>query len=507
MAAPLIAIEAEPRWGLALLMPEADLSPAGVPLRVQWEPAEGATEAEVTSATVTIAPAVRTENLGTLPLATDGDQRVITPPSGTRVRSLTLSGFKTDDDAEAVSDGDLSARNRRLAIIVQTGGDVPAPQYAVPEIPRRNLMPPMLTGASYRNRVLTLPDVSGTKIRLALVDGNAPEDFEGHSMSLSSVTGVAAILPRDLQILEPDGSTIAWEFPGEMEAETAAQSVDLRMSAQKLLMAALKSKQPLDFSFKLKTANHARARFSFSGARGALRRRFPGIVTTKLEGDPMPLALEAAPPLAAEQPASAIADLTVTYDGFRVHGDLSDPIPAQAGDVGGPIVTDAAVTRAFPPAAFEQISPARVGVIGRASDECELSVQFVEMNGNAPGKAIAPPSVRTIASDSRIVTHWFALPELRPPKRPTGISVRATRGRFLWAAAGKPLLRVAVLDPDPGGRPLRFNASSIVNVPTKEIHVAGKSLPAGQFRSTAPLLSSDLFLTVDVSDLTLTYAR
>jgi hypothetical protein len=508
MATPAIALEREQRReGVVVLMPETDLTPAGIPIRVQWQPVEGATEAEVASASVSIAPAVRMENLGTLTLATDGDQRVVTVPSDKRIRSLTLSGFKTDDNAEAASAGDLSSRNRRLAVIVQAGNQTPAPQHTVPEIARRNLMPPLLTGASYENRVLTLPDVVGTKIRLALVEGNAPEDFQTRSMSLSSVTGVAAILPRDLEILEPDNSTIVWAFPGEMPAETPTQSAELRMSVQKLVSAALKSEQPLDFSFRLKTTNNARVRYSFSRARGALLRTFPGVITTRLEGDAVQLALVAAPPLAAEQPASAIADLTVKYDGFRVHSDLSDTVPPQAGNIGGPIVTDAVVTRPFPPAAFDSIAPARLGVIGRAPEECELSVQLIEMHGGALGKGIAPPTVRTIAADSRFVTHWFDLPALEPPKRHTGIAVRSTRGRFLWVAMANPLLRVAVRDPDPGGRPLQLDNSTILHVTQKETHVAAQNLPAAPFRSMPPLFSSDLFMTVDVSDLTLRYAR
>ena len=508
MAMRAIALELEQRQeSIVLLMPETDVTPAGIPLCVRWQPVEGATEAEVASASVEIAPAVHTENLGTLTLTTDGVQRVITVPADKRIRSLTLSGFKTDDNAEAVSAGDLSLRNRRLAIIVQTGSQTPAPQHAVPDIPRRHLMPPLLTGASYDNRVLTLPDVAGTKIRLALVEGGAPEDFQTRSMSLSSVSGVAAILPVDLQILEPDDSTIVWAFPGEMPAEAPTQSAELRMSVQKLMNAALRSEQPLDFSFQLKTTNNARVRLSFSNARGELLRTFPGIITTRLEGDAVRLALEAAPPLAAEQPASAIGDLTVKYDGLRAHSDLSDAVPMQAGNIGGPLVTDATVTRPFPPAAFDGIAPARIGIIGRAPEACELSVQLVMMNGGSPGKGMGAPSVRTIAADSRFVTHWFDLPELEPPQQPTGLSVRSTRGRFLWAAMANPLLRVAVRDPNPGGRPLRLNDSTILSVMQQEMHVGAQSLPVALFRSITPLFSSDLFLTVDVSDLTLRYAR
>jgi hypothetical protein len=502
MATLVVGVELQPERLFAVQ--EQDVSPAGIPIAVEWQNVEGATEAQVDAATATIWPAVRTENLGTLTLGTDGDQRVITIPADKRIRSLTLSGFKTDDNAEAVSSADLSARGRRLAVIVQSGGPVPAPQYSVPAIPRRNLMPELLGGASYDNRVLTLPDVAGSRIRLSLVEGDAPEDFQPRAMSLDSVTGVAAILPRDLQLVEPDNSTVAWGFPGEMPAETSLQSSDIRMSVQKLAAAALKNKQPLNFTFKLTSSNTARVGLLFSGARGALLRTFPGVITTKLEGDDARLALDT---LASEQPASAIADLTVKYDGLRIHSDLSDVMPAQPGNVSGPIVTDRTVIQPFPPGAFDAIAPARIGVIGRAPEECELSLQFVEMKGEVAGKAIAPPSVVKLEAASRFATHWFELSEIPPPARPSGISVRATRGRFFWAASAKPLVRVAVRDPDPGGRPLTLNETSVLSVQQKETHITAKVLPAAQFRSTAPVLTSDLFLTVDISDLVLRYGR
>jgi hypothetical protein len=248
--------------GVFRRLDEIDVSPAGIPIRVQWAPLAGATDVEVTSSSVTIGPAVRIETLGSLPLSTNGDQRVVSVPAGKRLRSLTLSGFKTDDSAEAVAEADLSARGRRLAVIVDSGGEVPAPQHSVPAIGRRNLMPPMLTGASLSGRVLSLPDVGGARVRLTLVSGDAPEDFTSHPMSLDSVTGVAAVLPRDLELLEPDGTTVLWAFPGEMAPGTEPQIVDLSLSVRKLATAAIKADQPLDFTYTLKSSNTARVRFA-----------------------------------------------------------------------------------------------------------------------------------------------------------------------------------------------------------------------------------------------------
>ena len=496
----------EPRLTQETFLPEIDVTPEGFPLRVHWQPVVGATSAEVASATAAVRPAVRTSNLGALTLGNEGEQRVVTIPGNTRIRSLTLTGFKTDDGAAAASAGDLSSRNRRLAVIVQSGGIVPAPQFAVPPISRRNLRPAMLTGASLAGNVLSLPDVAGSRIRLNLVEGNAPEEFETRAMSLTSVSGVAAVLPRDVEILEPDGATQAWAFPDEMAPETPKQDVDLRMSANKLLNAALKAGQELDLSFRLKTSNTARLGFRFSGVRGDLVRAFPGVISTPLEGKPLRLALDGGP-LSPEEPGSVVGDLHVVYAELRLEPDLSDAVPAASGDVRGIVVTDAITVRAFPRAAFDQRAPARVGLIGRAPVECELSVQLVEMNGSVPGKALAPPSVQTLSPTDRIDTQWFLMAELSPSGSPTGLAVRCTRGRFLWAERVAPMVQVAVRDPDPGGRALRLGNTAILNVVETETIMPSHNFPPAAFRSVAPLVSSDLFLRVDFGDLKLRYSR
>jgi hypothetical protein len=67
-------------------------------------------------------------------------------------------------------------------------------------------------------------------------------------------------------------------------------------------------------------------------------------------------------------------------------------------------------------------------------------------------------------------------------------------------------VRLAVSDPDPGGRTLRIaraEAPSIRTGPTQK----ALELPAAAFAGHAPLLDSDLFLTVDLEDLRLRYAR
>jgi hypothetical protein len=145
-------------------------------------------------------------------------------------------------------------------------------------------------------------------------------------------------------------------------------------------------------------------------------------------------------------------------------------------------------------------------------------MQLVEMNGEEAGAAVAAGVVRLPASNAMSTT-WIDLPSMAPPARPLGCAVRATQGRFLWAAVAKPLVRVAVHDPDPGGRPLLLNGQPLVTVTRsgavtssarstpERIHLPAHALPGGAFRATVPRLASDLFLQVDIADLTLSYAR
>jgi hypothetical protein len=74
-------------------------------------------------------------------------------------------------------------------------------------------------------------------------------------------------------------------------------------------------------------------------------------------------------------------------------------------------------------------------------------------------------------------------------------------------AGESPAVRVAVRDPDPGGRALTLGGVSIASVTGADAFVAGVSLPTAAFSGVPPSLASDLFLTVELGSLTLRYAR
>jgi hypothetical protein len=232
-------------------------------------------------------------------------------------------------------------------------------------------------------------------------------------------------------------------------------------------------------------------------------------MTVTLAGDAVALPL--GDQLADELPSSVSADLTVTYSGIRILEELSDTLPS--GAIGGFVVTDQPRARAYPPEALTSVALARIGIIGRVPlgvPECELSVQIVTMIGDLPGDALGAPGVITLAAAHEVRTHWIELPPAPDLSRGNiGVTVRANRGRFLWASAnGQALLKLAIYDPDPGGRPLRLNGVPIYAVTTAdESHSPARTFPPALFQSQPPIFDSALFLTVDLSDVTLRYAR
>jgi hypothetical protein len=499
-------------------LPEVDVGPPGHAVRVQWNAVSGATAVEVDSAAATVGPVLAVAN-AELPTSAvgGGPAREVSVPQGKKVLSLGLASLKwvheviTEEGTEEVkshfeSQQKLQDEDLRLVVAApDTRGEM-APLFAVPPIGPRGMLPSMFAGATYSGSVLGLPTLDARKIRLSLTEqlGLPPEEWAAAPMALgSAVTATLGTPSTDLKLAGPAGATL-WEFPGEFPDGTPNAEVDLRVALQTALRGQLAAKQPLDVAFSLTGGAGSKAGFRFQVG-GALVRAFPGIIRTELQGDAAPVVLPQ-PALAAEAPTSATADLSVQYEGIRILDAVNDAVPA-AGSAKGVIVTDRVVARALPPAALGPLALARVGIIGRAPVECELSVQLVDMTTGAPGGPLGDPGVITLPPSNAIATQWVEMPESDTRRGPIGVAVRATKGRFLWASGAAPLVKLAVRDPSPGGRPLRLAGAQLIAMDKAAIHLPAKALPAGAFHSTAPALLSDLFLTVDLSDLRLRYRR
>lgn len=497
-----------------------DVAPPGHKVRIQWNGARGANGVEVTQATAEIGPALAQQTFDDWMAGTCDHSNFceVNVQPNWLLESLTLVGLEVHDsragpteDVVLKSQSDLAGRGLRLVVSTPSGPDnAMSPAYSVPSVGQRGMLPPMRTGASFSapagvgHGVLSLPEVPGPKVRLSVASGNFPEEFAPLPISVDSVSAQAVIPPRNLQLLGPDGAAV-WAFPGVLPPQSPTAEVDLRLSIQKAFEAALKSGQPLDATFTLRGDAPGRAYFRFSGTRGALLRTISGVLQNRLEGEPT--RLELGEPPADETPASAVADLSVKYEGIRILETISDPFPSGQGNIGGPVVTSAPVTRAFPPEALRGFPIARIGLVGRAPEACELSVQLVEMGAGVSGTALGPPGVVKLQAAEKLSTVWVEMPAVDTGDKPVGLSVRANQGRFFWASGTAPLVRVAVRDPNPGGLPLKLGGQTVLTVTEERVHLPGRSLPTGVFRSVMPVWESNLFLTVEVADLVLRYAR
>jgi hypothetical protein len=500
---PTITVVEEKTTTIAVLPSPVSVAPPGHELRVSWAPAGGAQSADVTAGTLTVHPTTAVAALGTLSATSvDGGKAYqVTIPGGRRLRALTLTGLRVPGGAELRSESSLG--DLRLVASIEIDGRW-TPLCSVPPASGRGLLPQQLTGATYSNRIFKLPDPLAPRVRLALVKQSVPEEFEPQVMELGSVHGTAAVPTAELRLVGPDGA-VAWEHPPEL---AAAQTADLRAPAALALDARLAAGEPPDVTFRLRGAPQMTAGVVVGAVRGALVRTWPGVLAAELAGAPAALEL-GAPALAAETPAGAVADVAIRYAGRRLHDAVRDAVPA-AGTAAGPVVATDPVVRELPPAALRELPAANAAPIGRSPEGCELSVELVDLGAGPPGTPVAPPGVLAVPASEALAAHPVELPDAGPIDRPLGVALRATSGRFLWAAGadGAPLLRLAVHDPDPGGRPLRIGAATLRAVDAPELTLLRFALPAAALRGpAAPLLSSDLFLSVDLADLTVRYAR
>jgi hypothetical protein len=229
----------------------------------------------------------------------------------------------------------------------------------------------------------------------------------------------------------------------------------------------------------------------------------PGVVSVTLAGEPHSPVFAGAP-LAAERPARVTADVVVRYGGVRLLDAINDSMPVGRA-VSGTIVGATPHRRALPPESLRTHRVARVGIIGRSPEGCELSVQLVDA-----GPSLAPltdPGVCTVPASDDVATWWVDLEQDEPSAAPPAISVRATSGRFFWVSESEPLARIAIHDADPGGRPVRIGASELVRLAGEVYEARGASLATAPFAAPAAAFESALFVTIELGDLTLRYAR
>jgi hypothetical protein len=430
---------------------------------------------------------------------------VVTIPAKKRVKSLTLSGLKRPGQQEIANFASVTDVRLAVSFPPVQGGGWDSPRFSVPAVSSQNMVPATLTGATFSNRVLRFSDsVPAARVRVSLVTGSEPREFVAQAAEVSKIHLVTETAAHNIKLVGPDGATL-WQVP-EYDSGAPSTEVDIRTALQFALDAKAKAGEPVEATFTVTADAPAEAIVSFGRITGALLRVHEGALRTELNGDPVRLNLGSAA-LANETPRSAIGDLTISYAGIRILETVSDEPLAPDTAISGVIAGANGALKVFAPQALDGITPARIGIIGRAPEECELSLEFVTVNGGIAASPVGPPAVMALIPDNEIRTRWVDVPSGVSLSGPLGLRVRANRGRFFWVTREQPLARVAINDPDPGRRPLFLGTSRLKEIVETSSHEPGFSFTADLFRNVAPVLRSDLFLTVDISDLTLRYAR
>jgi hypothetical protein len=468
-----------------------DVSAPGLVLPIEWAPVAGATDAEVTEATLVLQSALAEETFPDVPVASEGNHRVLTVPAGRSVAAIGVG--VTLNPGERLT----------LSLPAQRGG-WEAPIFASTGVSNGSMAPQSPRRAPFANNLFTLPDaVSAARLRLSKVTGDDIASFSPVAFDPGRVNLTATTPPRNLRVLGPDQAAV-WQAP-ELPNGAPPVTIDLKTPLEIAFRKQLARQATPSASVTVTADAPARAFVTMGAVHGALVRLEDGITTIALDGAPRPLTL--ATPFASEPPSSVVGSLTVKYEGLRLLETVSDPMPAAGAAVSGVIVGPEPALRIFPPEAFDALQPARIGLVGRAPEDCEIAVEFVRIVGASAGPPLGPPAVLTLTASSTIDLHWAATAPGLVLSGPVGIRARANRGRFFWVTAGDhPAMRLAIHDPDPGDRPLTIGATPIPIV-TSTLDQPAFTFPAAAFSRAFPWLSSDLFLTVTIADLTLRYAR
>jgi len=491
------------RLAVSALLPDVAVSPAGHGIAVQWASVEGATEVEVTSASLRVAAptTARIESVSAAPVS-EGFQ--LTLGAHRRLLSIGLLGAKRGDGAESAitTTADL-APDRRLVVYANDAAGQMAARYAIPRVGANGGIPAQFGGASLDGGVVSFPDLTTTRVRVGLVDRSDTQDWAVQPLQLAGqVNATVIVVPADLALVTGDGATL-WAFPGELGDEAGLIEADIAAPLQGALASRLAEHAPLTIPLTLKAANDASVGFRFSAPRGALVRREADVVKVPLAGAAVAAALPGGT-LAAERPTSVTADVVVRYEGIRLLDEVNDPLPAGRA-VSGTIVGSTAQRRVLPPEVLRAHRVARIGIIGRSPEGCELSVQLVDAGPSLA--SLAPPGVCTVPASDDLAIWWVAVVQQAPSATPPAISVRATSGRFFWVTDSAPLARVAVHDPDPGNRPVRYGGSVLARLAGAVYEARGASLATETFTAPGTTFDSTLFVTIELGDLTLRYAR
>lgn len=474
---------------------------------VTWPCPVGVDTVEVTAGALTIGASTQAERtLSSLSISKSGRHHILNFGQTVRLVALTFSGFTYRPEG-ATEDLPFSpSSSARLVIAVPNPQTEWLPIYAIPSIGRAST-PKLYAGASMNGNTVHLPrDIQPvSRVRVSVVENFAGE---GERVLTSTITNASARiknLPDDLTVTNESEATTIFQQDGLYLDDSPPTTLNLVNHGQATFEKQLAAQEPLRFQWRAAAKTGTAFGYAVQPLQGVLRRTFPGVTRVTVHGEPQRLPLDlSSGPLDAETPSLVTADLTVTYDGLRLLVPLNDALPPAAGNIRGHIVGTEPVSRIVLHEEIASYPVARIGLIGRAPVACELSVW---LSTTQDGEPLTDPGVVQLPASTDLRLFWVELPQAITHTGPLAIQVRANSGRFFWVADPEPLLKLAVRDPLPNQRPVLMQGRLLVELSEPRLHYPQIALAADLFTHQPPVLSSELFVTVELTDVTLHYAR
>lgn len=493
------------------LVEPTEVGTDGIEFPFSWAPVAGSERLELDPLTLEVSAADDDFvgfPLGLVPVAQEAGGLRISAPGAPPLRGLTFDSLhEAIDGAPRLVPDDFTRDSRRHLIVRRrdpASGGWGAPELAVPPLPASGAVPRRLVGASMPATTLRLPDLAGPLL-VQLATGDSPESFEIATLALTDVRAWAAPTAKDLRVLGPGGAVL-WSFPGDFTS-TATMRGDLTVGVAAAMEKLRAGGGPIAGALRIVSGRRARIRLRLADVDGAIVRTLPGTTAVSLEGEPAVVDVPG-PPLDAAGPSSATAGLTITYLGERV-ADISDRLPEQDA-VSGVVVQAEPVVRDLPPEALTAAIVTRIGVVGFAAVPTAVTIGLAARAD--PSRTIGTSAVIRPAPSSLWDVLWVRLPEPVTVTEPVVVNVSASEGRFHWAAAPDPLVRIVVQDPDPAGRLVVFGPeggqlSTLASLTGQALRLPRAALPPEAFRGGRLAVASALLCTVELTDVELRYRR
>lgn len=484
------------------------LSPQGHSFPVIWNPVPNASKSSVTQASIKLGPAFVLREITASVHNNNDKHRVLDFGQDITLVKVIMNNLRIPNGADGYTiigtAGELQNQGLRLILSISDNAGNFIPYFTAPALGPRGMLPPALLPAEFDNFMFSVTGIKSRKVQISLVEGSVPEAFIPRTYFVDSMVMYALFGSSDIEVIDPNGD-ILWSFPGEMPMGTPPMSVDFRFPLEAALNKTIENNESPSVSFSIRGKEDTQVNLWKNNINGHLVRTYPGIHTTILEGAPVSMIdFDSLPP---EKPSEVKGDLTIQYNGIRICPMVNGQVPKEPSSVTGTIVTNEEIIRNIPRAAYEGFPIARVGIIGRAPVQTSLALQLNIVKNNVPCDAVLSEMVVDITASEKFQIYWFEIPRQENTTQPLCISLKTYTGRFFWLKQQELCVKLAVYDDNTSNIPVFINDKPLAEISEKKMDVKAYSFPKEQFMNTAPVLQSLLFVTIDISDIELRYAR